>query len=103
MVEVRWTTQSLEDIDNIAEYIAKDSFRYAQIQVAKLFEAIECLIDFPKTGRIVPEVGDKTLRELIVGFYRIIYRIKSIDKIDVLTVYHTKRLLTKKKIGTLKQ
>jgi plasmid stabilization system protein ParE len=102
MAEVRWTTQSIEDINNIAEFIAKDSIRYAEIQVEEFFDSAVCLEEFPKTGRIVPEVGDNSLRELIVGFYRIIYRIKSTDKVDVLTVYHTKRILTKKKIKSLK-
>ena len=102
MVEVRWTEQSIEDIEHIAEYIAKDSIKYAEIQVEDFFEAVLSLNEFPKTGRIVPEVGDKDLRELIIGFYRIIYRIKTIDQIDVLTVYHTRRLLTRKKIRTLK-
>jgi toxin ParE1/3/4 len=102
MVEVRWTTQSLEDIDNIAAYIAKDSIRYAELQVEDFLESALRLQKFPKIGRIVPEVGDKNLRELIVGFYRIIYRIKAMNKIDILTVYHAKRLLTKRKIKKLK-
>ena len=29
-VEINWTTQSLEDIINVAEFIAQDSERYAQ-------------------------------------------------------------------------
>ena len=59
MVEVRWTAQSLEDIDKIATYIAKDSLRYAEIQVVELLESATYLQKFPKIGRIVPEVGDK--------------------------------------------
>lgn len=101
MVEVKWTSQSLEDIANIAEYIAKDSTRYAEIQVDDFFESSKVLETFPETGRIVPEAQDETLRELIVGFYRVIYRIKNSRHIDVLTVYHTSRLLTKKKIKKL--
>jgi addiction module RelE/StbE family toxin len=102
MVEVNWTTQSLEDIDNIAEYIAKDSRRYAEIQVEEFFNSAKSLEEFPKSGREVPEVNDKNLRELMVGFYRVIYRIKTSKNIDILTVYHMKRVLTKKKIKTLK-
>lgn len=102
MVEVNWTTQSLEDIDNIAEYIAKDSKRYAELQVTDFFDSAKNLEEFPKSGRVVPEVNDENTRELLVGFYRIIYRIKTPKKIDILTVYHTMRILTKKKIKTLK-
>ena len=102
MVEVNWTNQSLDDIDKIAEYIAKDSRRYAEIQVKDFFDSAKSLEEFPKSGRAVPEVNDENLRELLVGFYRIIYRIKKSNTIDVLTVYHTMRILTKKKIKALK-
>jgi addiction module RelE/StbE family toxin len=102
MAKINWTSNSLEDIETIAEYIAKDSIRYAELQVVELLESVECLEGFPKTGRIVPEVGNNSIRELIVGFYRLIYRIKSDQHIDILTIYHTKRKLTKKEIKKLR-
>lgn len=33
MVEVKWANQSIEDINNIAEFIEKDSIRYPRLQV----------------------------------------------------------------------
>jgi plasmid stabilization system protein ParE len=33
MVKVVWTTSALEDLDNIGEFIAKDSLKYAIISV----------------------------------------------------------------------
>ena len=102
MAKINWTSHSLEDIETIAEYIAKDSIRYAELQVVEFLESVECLEGFPKTGRIVPEVGNNSIRELIVGFYRLIYRIKSDQQIDILTIYHTKRKLTKKEIKKLR-
>lgn len=93
MVEIRWTDQSLEDINNIAEFIAKDSERYAKIQVQRFFDKTELLIYHPTTGRVVPEAGDKTIRELILGNYRIIYLIVNPEQIDILTVHHGRRLL----------
>ncbi len=39
MVEINWTPQSLYDINNIAEFIAKDSERYAKIQTERFFKA----------------------------------------------------------------
>ncbi len=41
MVEIKWTTQSIEDIINIAEYIANGSLRFANIQTSAFFEASE--------------------------------------------------------------
>jgi len=38
MVKVVWTEPALRDLDDIGEYIAKDSERYAQEVVRSLFE-----------------------------------------------------------------
>jgi toxin ParE1/3/4 len=100
MVEVIWTIQSIEDIENIAAYIAKDSEKYAQIQVQDFFEATKTLEEFPKAGRVVPELNNKDIRELIVGFFRVIYHIISKEKIEVIAVHHSYRLLKKRTIQT---
>jgi toxin ParE1/3/4 len=94
MVEVKWTNQSLEDIHNIGEYIATDSEKFAAIQVEKFFEKAEMLSKYPKIGRIVPEIGRQDIRELISGNYRIIYKIISNQRIDILTIHHGARLLS---------
>lgn len=95
MVEVRWTDQSLMDIENIAGFIAKDSERYAAIQVERFFEETEILTSFPYAGRIVPEIKNQYIREIIFGNYRIIYKIVSSDKIDILTIHHSSRPIKK--------
>lgn len=93
MALVRWTSQAIKDINNIAEYISKDSKKYAGIQVNNFFERVELLERFPYSGRIVPEAGNENIRELIVGSYRIIYHIIGKTKIDILAVHHSYRLL----------
>ena len=93
MVEVRWTEKALNDIDNIAEFIAKDSVKYAKIQVSRFFDATEILKLQPRSGRIVPEIGDNKIRELIIGNFRIIYRLVTNKQVDGLTVHHSRRLL----------
>ena len=55
------------------------------------------LIDFPASGRMVPEIGEKSIREVILGSYRIIYRRRS-EAVDVLTVHHGARLLDPKRL-----
>jgi toxin ParE1/3/4 len=93
MVIVKWSDQSISDIQNIAEFISKDSPKYARIQVNTFFERCEVLEHFPYSGRVVPEAGKENIRELIVGAYRIIYRILSEKRIDILTVHHSYKLL----------
>ena len=93
MVEVKWSDQAIQDIENIAEYISLDSIHYAQLQVNDFFETAEILNEYPKAGRIVPEIKGKNIRELIVGSYRLIYFILNDKRIDILTVHHSARLL----------
>jgi len=93
MVEVRWTSQALEDIQHIAEFIATDSQRYAKIQVQRFFSHVEVLHAQPKLGRVVPEIEDENLRELILGNYRMLYRIVSENQVDIITIHHSRRLL----------
>ena len=38
MAELIWTEQAIKDIDNIATFISKSSFKYVQIQVEKIFQ-----------------------------------------------------------------
>jgi len=42
---------------------------------------------------MVPEIEDESIRELILGSYRIIYKIVSQERIDILTVHHSARML----------
>jgi len=94
MVEVNWTKQAINDVDKIAEFIAKDSEHYAQIQVQRFFQATKVLERQPKSGKIVPEKQDSLVREILIGNYRIIYKIVSEIKVDIITVHHSKRLLS---------
>ena len=87
-----WSSQAIEDINAIAQYIARDSTAYAQSTVERIFQATERLIQFPKLGRIVPEKNDKSIREIFVFQYRIIYEIL-VSEIHVLTVVHGKRII----------
>lgn len=89
---VRWSPRALEDVEAIAEYIQKDSPFYAKAVVAKIVAASRRLVDFPLSGRIVPETGDSAVREFFVFSYRVIYRIKG-TSITIAAVVHCKRLL----------
>ena len=95
MVKVVWTDSAIQALHYIGEYITKDSERYAKMVVQHLFESTDILESHPKAGRIVPEFNNKNTRELIRGSYRIVYRIVDNTRIDILTIHHSARLLTK--------
>jgi toxin ParE1/3/4 len=92
MVKINWTNFALQDLNEIAEFISKDSVRYAQMTVKYLFESPSILKSHPNAGRIVPEFKEENLRELIRGSYRIAYRIVDKNRIDILTIHHSSRL-----------
>ena len=75
-MRIVWSPQSLRDLHAIREYIAKDSERYADLTVARIFSAVERLLQFPRSGRIVPERNDPKIREIIVGRFRLVYRVR---------------------------
>lgn len=92
MAEIRWTLQAADDLEAIAKFISADSPPYAKLFAIDVIKAIERLSSFPRSGRIVPELGNSAIREIILGNYRIVYRIKK-DVVEILTIYHGARLL----------
>ncbi len=98
MARVKWTPQAVDDLDAIAEFISRDSPHFAGLFVADILQTANQLIDFPQSGRIVPEIGDRSIREIIQGNYRMIYRLHS-EAAEILTVHHGARLLDPKRLG----
>ena len=92
MIRIIWAPQAIEDIEAIRTFVARDSAHYADLLVERIVEAVDRLETFPRSGRLVPETRDESLREVVYENYRIVYRVKS-DTIEVLTVFHGARLL----------
>ena len=90
MAFVTWTDNALEDVEAICFYIARNSPGAAEVFADSLFAASRQLEQFPRMGRRVPEVLHGEVRELILGNYRLAYRIVG-DEVQVLTVYHSAR------------
>jgi len=98
MVQINWTLQAKNDLKAIAEYIKLDSVRYAKLQVIRIKSRTQILKSHPNAGRIVSEIENEQIRELIEGSYRIIYKVVSNNQIDILTIHHSTRDLTKRTI-----
>jgi toxin ParE1/3/4 len=74
VTRVTWAPQAIQDVEAIRAHIARDSAHYADLAVERIVAAVERLNDNPRSGRVVPELGDESLREVIHGNYRIVYR-----------------------------
>lgn len=86
------TPQSLDDLEKIVAFIARDSRERAHTFGNELIDHSLSAATFPERGRIVPEIGDPSVRELIYRPYRIIYEIfPSEQAIYVLRFWHAAR------------
>ena len=85
--DVEWSEPAWDDLSGAAGFIARDSERYAAAFVEEVRTAAASLKDLAERGQIVPEFGDASVRELLVGPYRLIYKILP-GKIIVLALIH---------------
>lgn len=95
MAEITWSVSALADIQQIGEYIERDSLKYAQVVIRNLVESVDRLKKFPKSGRIIPELHDESLREVIVGSFRVMYRLKG-GQIEIFSILHGRQDAFKK-------
>ena len=91
-MKIIWSSFAIDRVAEIAQYIALDSPNSAQKWVDLIFQVVERLERFPKSGRIVPEIKQDDFREIIHGNYRIIYRLQS-ESVSILTVRHGRQIL----------
>jgi plasmid stabilization system protein ParE len=86
-----WSVQAVDDLTDIHDYVARTSPRYASVLAGRLIDAVDRLREFPESGRVLPELADPTVREVIHGSYRIVYELRS-DRVEILTVFRASRL-----------
>ena len=86
MVNIKLELDAKEDLEQIEEYISRDSIYYANKTIEGIIEKTKYLSMFPYMGRKIPEFDNANLRELIYKSYRIIYRVNS--NIYILKVFH---------------
>ena len=92
MKKIIWSPLSIERVEEIANYIRKDSVNASIVWAKAIFSIIERLNKYPKSGRVVPEVEREDIREVIFKNYRVIYRVDK-NRLVILTVRHGKQLL----------
>ncbi len=90
--QVIWAPSARLDLKELASYIAESRPNAAAHFVRQVFQTVEHLADFPKSGRVVPEFDDPNIREVIRRPCRIVYRIKARERIiEIARVWHGAR------------
>ena len=90
MTRVVWARPARDDLREIRAYIAQDSERYARVVIERFIAAVRRLHNYLLSGRVVPELARPTIREVIEGAYRIVYRVTP-DAVQILAVVHGAR------------
>ena len=90
--KVEFSPAALLDLEDIADYIAHDNPIAAEQWVDKLVTTVENVASRPRAGRGVPEVENPKIRKVLLGAYRVIYRIEP-KRLLVLTVIEGHRRL----------
>ncbi len=86
-MKVRWTDTATGHLASIYEYIARDSARYAQRVIDRITSRSRQIARFPHLGQMVPEYQDPDIREVLVGQYRVIYKVTA-KEVHVLAIIH---------------
>jgi plasmid stabilization system protein ParE len=92
---IKWAAPAREDINEIIDYISQTNINYAVKILNKIEEHIKQLDLFPERYRIVPELeryGYLLYREIIVDYWRIIYKIEN-NFVYIMLVIDSRRSL----------
>jgi toxin ParE1/3/4 len=76
MAKIVWTEPALDQLDEIAEYIALDNPFAASELVVRVFKKVDRLEQFPNSGRVPPETRGSVYREIVCPPCRIFYRLE---------------------------
>jgi len=71
---VNWTEGARSALHAAIEFVAADSRRSALRVLDDILSAAKSLAELTERGRIVPERGDTSVREVLVGSHRLIYQ-----------------------------
>lgn len=91
---VVWTARATDDLYHVFETLSAYSDSRAETFVETIIDRVFLLEQFPKMGRIVPELNIESIRELIVLQYRIIYNLTAHETVEVLAIRHSSRPLS---------
>ena len=78
------------DLRQIHDYISQTSKHYAREVVQSIIGQFKSIGRFPRMGRVVPEIQDENIREILIYSYRVVYRISKNDA-EIAAIIHAKR------------
>ncbi|MBX9742804.1 MAG: type II toxin-antitoxin system RelE/ParE family toxin [Chthoniobacterales bacterium] len=90
--KIIFSPRAQRDLREIQYYISFDSPQRADRFGQRLLARTEILQFHPEIGRTVPVFANRKIREIILGNYRIIYRVDHLKKeIEIVHYWHAAR------------
>lgn len=77
MAEIIWTEPALNNLNEIAEYIALNNSVAAKNLVQTVFDKVTRLEEHPESGKIPAELPHFSYREIIINPCRIFYKLEN--------------------------
>lgn len=99
MAQIIWTEPALENLNDIAEYIAVSHPSAASQLVKHIFSKLQRLEQFPESGRIPEEISTLNYREVVINPCRVFYKVDN-DSVYILHVLRQERDLRKFLLST---
>jgi len=87
MAELIWTLPCLENLDEIADYIALDNPEAAKNLIKKIFYESETLSEYPASGSVPPELQGTSYRRIVIPPVNVYYRVDG----DKMVMIHARR------------
>ena len=84
---LRFALSARADLNEILAFISMDNPSAAAKLAMKVEKSLSRLVDYPASGRMVPEEPTSRAREVVVSPLRIFYRVEG----DVVRVLHVMR------------
>lgn len=90
--KIVWSNRSLTDLEEITGFVAEVNPDAARKVGRDIFSRVTLISQFPRAGRVCPDVSREDVREIPSPPYRIIYQVLDDSKtISILTVWHGAR------------
>lgn len=91
---IKWSKRGILRRTQCVRYIANESQDWftAWRWEDEIFAAVARLNDFPESGHEVRELHRADIQQILVGDYRVIYRVKR-RNVEILTIRHTAFLI----------
>lgn len=88
MAEIRWTEEAAARLREVFEYIAETSPQAATETVGGIYRLAETLDRFPERGFSYQTRSGRSVRIVLYGHYRVVYRIEPSGSVTILGVFH---------------